>query len=96
MVVDAREAAAACGLVVQAPEEPEFPLLVTEYVMRQFPPPGAEVPRGAVITLWFDLGDQEGGGTGVREPRTPRQPSGGLRGELNEPGDTGEWMLPVH
>jgi PASTA domain-containing protein len=97
MAVDAREAAAACGVVVQAPAEPEFPLLVTDYVVRQFPPPGADVPRGAVVTLWFDFGEQEGGGgAGVREPRTPRPPSSGLRRELNEPGDTGEWMVPVH
>ncbi|MFC7310039.1 PASTA domain-containing protein [Streptomyces monticola] len=95
MAMDVREQAAACGLLVEAPEEPEFPLMVTDYVLRQYPPPGADVPFGTVVTLWFDSG--EGGGEGgVREPRTPQPPSGGIRREVNEPGDTGEWALPLH
>ena len=40
-----------------------------------------------MVTVWFDLGEGEGGGgAGVREPRRPIPPPGGLRRELDEPG----------
>ncbi|WP_406838393.1 PASTA domain-containing protein [Streptomyces sp. AHU1] len=86
MAVDARETAEARGVLLAAPDRPDFHRTVVDYVVRQFPQPGAEVPRGAVVTVWFDLGDAEGG-AGVREPRPPRPPSGGLRRELDLPGD---------
>lgn len=88
MAMDAREAAAKQGVLLAAPDRPEFHLIVVDYVVRQYPLPGAEVPRGAVVTVWFDLG--EGGGAGVREPRLPIPPPGGLRRELDEPGSAFE------
>ncbi|MGD1223341.1 MULTISPECIES: PASTA domain-containing protein [Streptomyces] len=86
MAVDARETAEAQGVLLVAPDRPDFLRTVVDYVVRQYPPPGVEVPRGALVTVWFDLGDSEGG-AGVREPRLPRPPSGGMRRELDEPGD---------
>ncbi|MHA5050186.1 PASTA domain-containing protein [Streptomyces sp. SD15] len=86
MAVDARETAEARGVLLAAPDRPDFHLTVVDYVVRQYPPPGSEVPRGAMVTVWFDLSDAEGG-AGVREPRLPRPPSGGLRRELDAPGD---------
>jgi hypothetical protein len=87
MAVDARETAEARGVLLAAADRPAFHLTVIDHVVRQYPPPGAEVPRGAVVTVWFDLGGG-GGGAGVREPRRPGPPSGGgLRRELDEPGD---------
>jgi hypothetical protein len=38
-----------------------------------------------VVHVWLDFGEGEGGG-GVREPRGPLPPPGGLRRELEEPG----------
>ncbi|MFJ3825145.1 PASTA domain-containing protein [Streptomyces nodosus] len=91
MAMDAREAAARQGVQLAAPDRPDFHRVVVDYVVRQYPPPGAEVPRGAVVTVWFDLGEGEGGGgAGVREPRLPIPPPGGLRRELDEPGDAFE------
>ncbi|MFI6490655.1 PASTA domain-containing protein [Streptomyces sp. NPDC050564] len=87
MAVDARETAEARGVMLAAPDRPDFHLTVVDYVVRQYPLPGVEIPRGAVVTVWFDLGDSDGGGAGVREPRLPRPPSGGMRRELDEPGD---------
>ncbi|MCX5284939.1 PASTA domain-containing protein [Streptomyces sp. NBC_00198] len=86
MAVDARETAEARGVLLAAPDRPDFPSTVVDYVVRQFPQPGAELPRGTVVTVWFDLGDAEGG-AGVREPRPPRPPSGGTRRELDRPGE---------
>ncbi|MET8289999.1 PASTA domain-containing protein [Streptomyces sp. NPDC048448] len=94
MAVDARERAEARGVLLAAPDRPDFPLTVVDYVVRQYPPPGSEIPRGAVVTVWFDLGDAEGG-AGVREPRLPLPPSGGLRRELDEPGDPFEALRSV-
>jgi beta-lactam-binding protein with PASTA domain len=85
MAVDARETARAQGLLLNAPDRPDFPLAVVDYVVRQYPRPGAEVPRDSMVYVWFDFGPGEGGG-GVHEPRTPRPPRGGLRRELDEPG----------
>ncbi|HLL36702.1 PASTA domain-containing protein [Streptomyces sp.] len=83
MAVDAREAAQAQGVLLAAPDRPDFSRAVVDYVVRQYPPPGAEIPRGAVVTVWFDLGEGEGGGgSGVREPRRPNPPHGGIRREL--------------
>ncbi|MFV0134326.1 PASTA domain-containing protein [Streptomyces sp. HMX87] len=86
MAVDAREAARARGLALAAPDRPDFPHAVVDYVVRQYPQPGAEVPRDSVVHVWLDFGEGEGGG-GMREPRTPRPPRGGLPRELTEPGD---------
>ncbi|MHC0430450.1 PASTA domain-containing protein [Streptomyces sp. O3] len=86
MALDAREAAEACELYLDAPDRPDFHLTVTDHVVRQYPPPGTEVPPGSRVTLWFEFGTGEGdGGAGVREPRAPRTPGGGLRRELDEP-----------
>ncbi|MCF1511306.1 PASTA domain-containing protein [Streptomyces glomeratus] len=91
MAMDARETAEKQGVALAAPDRPDFHRTVVDYVVRQYPPPGAEVPRGAVVTVWFDLGEGEGGGgAGVREPRLPIQPPGGMRRELDQPGDAFE------
>ncbi|MBC7271951.1 MAG: PASTA domain-containing protein [Streptomyces sp.] len=88
MAMDARATADAHGVLLAAPDRPDFHLTVVDYVVRQYPPPGAEIPRGAVVTVWFDLGEGEGGGgSGVREPRLPNPPRGGIRRELDEPED---------
>lgn len=84
MAVDARESARARGLSVDAPDRPDFQLAVVDYVVRQYPQPGTEVPRDSVVHVWFDFGEGEGGG-GVREPRGPVPPTGGLQRELEEP-----------
>jgi hypothetical protein len=90
MAVDARRAAEARGVLLAAPDRADLHRVVVEYVVRQYPPPGAEVPRGAAVTVWFDFGEGEGGGgAGVREPRTPAPPGGGLRRELDEPREAG-------
>ncbi|CAL9302006.1 hypothetical protein SUDANB51_04786 [Streptomyces sp. enrichment culture] len=86
MAVDARETARARGLSLNAPDRPDFHLAVVDYVVRQYPQPGAEVPRDSMVHVWFDFGPGEGGG-GVHEPRVPRPPRGGLQRELDEPGD---------
>lgn len=94
MAVDAREAAAARGVLLAAPDRPEFHRAVVDYVVRQYPPPGVEVPRGAVVTVWFDFAEGEGGGgAGVREPRVPKPGGGGIRRELDRPGDA---LRPGH
>ncbi|RMB82230.1 PASTA domain protein [Streptomyces shenzhenensis] len=85
MAVDARERARAQGLFLNAPDRPDFHRTVVDYVVRQYPQPGAEVPRESMVYVWFDFGEGDGGG-GVREPRIPRPPSGGLQRELDEPG----------
>lgn len=87
--MDARESARARGLFLNAPDRPNFHLTVVDYVVRQFPQPGAEVPRESMVYVWFDFGEAEGGG-GVREPRVPRPPAGGLQRELDQPGDAFE------
>ncbi|MEU6576090.1 PASTA domain-containing protein [Streptomyces sp. NPDC046805] len=89
MAVDARARAQAQGLLLAAPDRPDFHLTVVDYVARQYPQPGAEVPRESLVYVWFDLGEGEGGG-GVREPRVPRPPRGGMRRELDRPGDAFE------
>ncbi|WP_240797565.1 PASTA domain-containing protein [Streptomyces sp. F001] len=93
MAVDARETAETHGVLLAAPDRPDFHLTVVDYVVRQYPLPGVEVPRGAVVTVWFDFGEGGGGGgggAGVREPRLPKPPGGGLQRELDAPGDTFE------
>ncbi|MFJ5261585.1 PASTA domain-containing protein [Streptomyces sp. NPDC088387] len=91
MAMDAREAATSHGVMLAAPDRPDFDHTVVDYVVRQYPPPGVEVPLGAVVTVWFDLGEGEGGGgAGVREPRIPNPPSGGMQRELDQPGDAFE------
>ena len=87
MAVDARESGQAQGVLLAAPDRPDFHRTVVDYVVRQYPPPGVEVPRGAVVTVWFDFGEGEGGGgAGVREPRVPTPPGGGLRARTGPPG----------
>lgn len=86
--MDAREEAKSHGLLLDAPDRPDFPLVVVDYVVRQYPHPGAEVPRDSMVYVWFEFGEGGGeGGGGVREPRVPRPPSGGPQRELDEPGD---------
>ncbi|MFF8034948.1 MULTISPECIES: PASTA domain-containing protein [unclassified Streptomyces] len=85
MAVDARESARARGLSVDAPDRPDFALAVVDYVVRQYPQPGTEVPRDSVVHVWFDFGEGEGGG-GVREPRGPAPPAGGSARQRAEPG----------
>ncbi|GGQ07411.1 PASTA domain-containing protein [Streptomyces mutabilis] len=88
MAVDAREEAHARGLCLQAPDRPDFHLAVVDHVVRQYPQPGARVPRESAVYVWFGFGEDEGGG-GIREPRVPGPPRGGPRRELNEPGQDG-------
>lgn len=86
MAVDARESAAKHGVLLAAPDRPDFHRVVLDHVVRQYPLPGMWIPRDAVVTVWFELGPGEGeGGAGVREPRRPEAPDGGLRQELDEP-----------
>lgn len=94
MAVDARERAEARGVLLAAPDRPDFARTVVDYVVRQYPPPGSGIPRGAVVTVWFEPGEAEGG-SGVREPRLPLPPPGGLRRELDEPGDPFEVLRTV-
>ena len=86
MAVDARETAQAQGLFLNAPDRQDFHRTMVDHVVRQYPQPGAEVPRDSVVYVWFDFGPGEGGG-GMREPRIPKPPRGGLQRELDEPGD---------
>ncbi|WP_190138693.1 PASTA domain-containing protein [Streptomyces longispororuber] len=87
MAADARSTAAGSGVRLVAGDRPRFHELVVDYVVRQYPAPGTEVPRDAAVTVWFDAGPGEGGGgAGVREPRLPEPSDGGLRRELDEPG----------
>ena len=88
MAMDARKTAEASGLFVNSPDRPDFHLAVVDYVVRQYPQPDAEVARDSVVYVWFDFGEGEGGGgAGVREPRLPRPPSGGMQREIDEPED---------
>ncbi|MCX4882857.1 MULTISPECIES: PASTA domain-containing protein [unclassified Streptomyces] len=88
MAMDARKTAESTGLFINAPDRPDFHQTVVEYVVRQYPQPNAEVPRDSMVYVWFDFGEGEGGGgAGVREPRLPRPPSGGMQRELDEPED---------
>ncbi|WP_394438251.1 PASTA domain-containing protein [Streptomyces sp. SGAir0957] len=86
MAVDARGLAVAHGVRLTAPDRPDFALTTVDYVVRQYPLPGVEVPRDAAVTVWFDLGEGgPGGGAGVRVPREPGPRGGGMRRELDEP-----------
>ncbi|MFI5657562.1 PASTA domain-containing protein [Streptomyces sp. NPDC051684] len=89
MAVDARQAAREHGVLIAAADRDDFERVAVEYVVRQYPLPGVEVPRDAVVTVWFDLGEGEGGGggAGVRVPRAPGPRGGGMRRELDEPGE---------
>ncbi|MFB0617001.1 PASTA domain-containing protein [Streptomyces sp. AGS-58] len=91
MAVDAREAARAHGLSLTAPDRPDFHRAVVDYVVRQYPQPGAVVPPDSMVYVYFDFGEGEGGG-GMREPRVPRPPAGGPPRELGEPGDAFEMI----
>ncbi|MER5885720.1 PASTA domain-containing protein [Streptomyces sp. NPDC001941] len=92
MLVDAFAVAAEAGLRVEVPRHPDHVEQAFSFVRRQYPPPGAGVPGGSPVSVWLDEderdeggGDDEGG-AGVREPRRPAPPSGGLRRELPEQG----------
>ncbi|WP_326781059.1 PASTA domain-containing protein [Streptomyces longwoodensis] len=94
MAVDARETARAYGVLLAAPDRPEFGRTVVDHVVRQYPPPGTGIPRGAVVTVWFDFGEGEGGGgSDVREPRVPGPGGGMLERELDRPGDAFEAIV---
>ena len=85
MTVDARETAEAGGVTLVAPDLPDFQLSVVDYVVRQYPPPGVKVPRGAAVTVWFDSGRvraAEAPGCASRARRSP--PSGGLQREPHD------------
>ncbi|MYR59115.1 PASTA domain-containing protein [Streptomyces sp. SID625] len=84
MAVDAHETARSRGLLLVAPDRPDFPRPAVDHVVRQYPQPGAELPRDARVYVWFDFGPGEGGG-GVREPRVPEPPPGDARRALDEP-----------
>ncbi|MDA4886397.1 PASTA domain-containing protein [Streptomyces sp. MPA0124] len=86
MAVDAYETAHVRGLSLHAPDRPDLRVAVVDHVVRQYPRPGAQVPRESTVYVWFDFGEGEGDG-GIREPRLPRPPLGGLRRELAEPGE---------
>ncbi|MGW5620142.1 PASTA domain-containing protein [Streptomyces olivaceus] len=86
MAVDAAETAHVQGLSLQAPGRPDLRNAVVDHVVRQYPQPGAQVPRESTVYVWFDFGEGEGGG-GIREPRVPQPAPGGLCGELAEPGE---------
>ncbi|MCQ4214625.1 MULTISPECIES: PASTA domain-containing protein [Streptomyces] len=89
MAVDAQAAALAYGVRLAAGDRPDLAGAAVEYVVRQYPLPGVEVPRDAVVTVWFDFGEGEGGGgAGVRVPREPGPRGGGLRRELPEPAES--------
>ncbi|MEU6442375.1 PASTA domain-containing protein [Streptomyces sp. NPDC047046] len=89
MAMDAVTAAQEKGLATESPDDPEVLEGGLDYVVRQYPEPGARVPHGAVVTLWFDTwpdeGDEGGGGTGVREPLDPGPGASGLEREKPEP-----------
>ncbi|MFJ8821539.1 PASTA domain-containing protein [Streptomyces sp. NPDC102467] len=88
MAVDARSTAEGHGVRLATPDRPDFPMTTVDYVVRQYPPPGVEVPRDAAVTIWFDLGEGGGGGgAGVRVPREPGPRGGGIRRELSEPAE---------
>ncbi|MGW0458561.1 PASTA domain-containing protein [Streptomyces tendae] len=93
MAVDAREATRAQDLFLTAPDRPDLRAAAVDHVVRQYPPPGTQVPRKSAVYVWFDFGEGEGGG-GIREPRVPRPPLGGLRRELAEPGKPGKPAAP--
>ena len=88
MAEDAYDTARVQGLSLQAPDRPDLRHAVVDHVVRQYPQPGAQVPPESTVYVWFDFreGEAEGGG-GIREPRVPRPPLGGLRRELAEPGE---------
>ncbi|MDI6519168.1 PASTA domain-containing protein [Streptomyces coelicoflavus] len=85
MAVDAYETARVQGLSLHASDRPDLRAAVVDHVVRQYPRPGARVPPESTVYVWFDFGEGEGGG-GIREPRVPCPPLGGLRRELPEPG----------
>ncbi|WP_143671804.1 PASTA domain-containing protein, partial [Streptomyces caniscabiei] len=43
MAVDARETAEAGGVLLAAPDRPDFARTVVDHVVRQYPPPGVRV-----------------------------------------------------
>ncbi|GGQ93125.1 hypothetical protein GCM10010216_64390 [Streptomyces flaveolus] len=92
MAVDADEVARGQGLSLTSPDRPDLRLAVVDHVVRQYPPPGARVPRESRVYVWFDFGEGEDGG-GIREPRVPGPPRGGLRRESAEPGGTPRFVL---
>ncbi|WP_254717937.1 PASTA domain-containing protein [Streptomyces sp. CL12-4] len=92
MAVDADEVAWGRGLSLTSPDRPDLRLAVVDHVVRQYPPPGARVPRESRVYVWFDFGEGEGGG-GIHEPRVPGPPRGGLRRELTEPGEAPRFVL---
>jgi beta-lactam-binding protein with PASTA domain len=69
-VRDARRVAQRSSLVASGPDPDNLLVHMVGTVVRQSPPPGAEVERWSVVTVWT-TGD---GDAGVREPRDPHPP----------------------
>ncbi|NAS25115.1 PASTA domain-containing protein [Herbidospora sp. NEAU-GS84] len=65
-------------LIGPSPDGPES--VMHGIVTRQEPLPGARVSRWDTVKVW--MRDGGGGSAGVREPRTPKPPAGGLAEEL--------------
>ncbi len=95
MAVDAQATVLAHGLRLTAADRPALDEAAADYVVRQYPLPGVEIPRDAAVTVWFDFGEGEGGGgAGVREPREPGPRGGGMRRELDDPAELSSPSLP--
>ncbi|MFD5497709.1 PASTA domain-containing protein [Streptomyces sp. NPDC127091] len=84
MAVDARESARTHDLLLDAPDRPDFRRTVVDHVVRQYPQPGVEVPRGSLVHVWFDFGEGDGGGI-RREREEPREPAAPCAAVLSRP-----------
>ncbi|GAB1819140.1 PASTA domain-containing protein [Herbidospora sp. RD11066] len=67
-------------LIGPNPDGPES--VMHGIVTKQEPLPGARVLRWGTVKVWMT--DRGGGSAGVREPRTPKPPAGGLAQDLPE------------
>lgn len=65
-------------LIGPSPDGPES--VMHGIVTQQEPLPGARVVRWGTVKVW--MSDRGGGSAGVREPRHPKPPAGGLAEEL--------------
>jgi PASTA domain-containing protein len=84
---DARHALQNLALVAVGPDPDGPPLTATGWphgvVTDQSPESGAKVPAGSTVTLWID----QGGGSGVREPRRPKPAPRAARAMRDEVSD---------
>lgn len=55
MAVDAYETARVQGLSLYAPDRPDLRTAAVDHVARQYPRPGAQVPRESVVYVWSGL-----------------------------------------